>query len=198
MKFYPEQKVEAILPTKFGDFKLKVYSSEFEHFPHLALFTDGIAEKEIVDVRIHSECMTGDVFSSLRCDCGAQLDFSMRWIQENGGIILYLRQEGRGIGLTNKLRAYNLQDTGLNTKDANIELGFHSDPRSYDEALEILKDFNIKKIRLLTNNPEKLKAFADTQIELVERIPIEIPPTPESENYLKTKKYEMGHFLSNT
>lgn len=197
MKVYPEQKVEATLPTKFGDFKLKVYSSEFENFPHLALYTADIAKKDILDVRIHSECMTGDVFSSLRCDCGAQLDFSMNWVQNNGGIILYLRQEGRGIGLVNKLRAYNLQDTGLNTKDANIELGFHSDPRNYDEALEILKDFNVKKIRLLTNNPEKIKAFDNTQIELVERIPIEIPPTPESENYLKTKKYEMGHFLSN-
>ncbi|MEM1137567.1 MAG: GTP cyclohydrolase II [Bacteroidota bacterium] len=198
MKISPKQEVEAVLPTKFGDFKVKVYPSEFDHFPHLALFTEDLSKKEIVDVRIHSECMTGDVFSSLRCDCGAQLDFSMKWVQKYGGIILYLRQEGRGIGLANKLLAYNLQDRGLNTREANLELGFHSDDRNYDKAITILEDFGIHKIRLLTNNPEKIKAFDNTKIELIERIPIEIPPTPESASYLKTKKYEMGHFLSNT
>ncbi|MBX2840739.1 MAG: GTP cyclohydrolase II [Flammeovirgaceae bacterium] len=190
--------VETNLPTRFGNFKLKAYQSEFEQFPHLALFTEDYLEKEIIDVRIHSECMTGDVFGSAKCDCGEQLDYSMRWIQKHGGAILYLRQEGRGIGLVNKLMAYNLQEDGLNTREANLELGFHADPRNYEKAIEMLNDLGIEKIRLLTNNPEKIKAFEHTEIQLVDRIPIEIKPGLENLSYLETKKNEMGHLLTKT
>lgn len=188
--------VETNLPTKFGHFKLKAYQSEYEAFPHLALYTEDYLKKETVDVRIHSECMTGDVFGSAKCDCGEQLDFALKWIQQNGGVILYLRQEGRGIGLVNKLLAYNLQEGGKNTREANLELGFHADSRNYDQAIEILKDLEVKKIRLLTNNPEKINAFEEAEIQLVDRIPIEIQPRSENYDYLETKQNEMGHFLS--
>lgn len=188
--------VQSNLPTSHGDFLVKAYDSGVDQFPHLALFTKDYMNKEVVDVRIHSECMTGDVFSSSKCDCGEQLDFSMKWVQQYGGILVYLRQEGRGIGLVNKLMAYNLQTQGHNTKQANLELGFHTDPRSYDLAIRILEEMKVKRIRLLTNNPEKIKAFNDVQIEMVSRIPIEIDPKPENIGYLQTKKSEMGHLLS--
>ena len=160
--------VQTKLSTKFGPFDVKAYSSVYEDFPHLVLMKGNISKQEVVDVRIHSECMTGDVFSSTRCECGDQLDFSMQWVQKHGGIIIYLRQEGRGIGLVNKLKAYNLQDQGLNTMEANIHLGFHSDARNYDEAIEILEDLNVKRIRLLTNNPEKINAFDDSDIKILD------------------------------
>lgn len=188
--------VQSILPTSYGDFLVKAYESGVDQFPHLALFTKDYMDKEVVDVRIHSECMTGDVFGSSKCDCGEQLDFSMKWVQQHGGILVYLRQEGRGIGLVNKLMAYNLQNEGHNTKQANIELGFHTDLRSYELAIRILEEMKIKRVRLLTNNPEKIKAFDDVQIEMVSRIPIEIDPKPENIGYLQTKKSEMGHLLS--
>ena len=191
-----EPLVESNLPTVHGQFIVKAYKSDIDQFPHLALLTPEISEKDIVDVRIHSECMTGDLFGSIKCDCGEQLDYSMNWVQKHGGVILYLRQEGRGIGLVNKLRAYNIQGNGFNTKEANIELGFHPDNRSYELAILMLKDLGIKRIRLLTNNPEKIKAFDDSGITLVERLSIEIDPGPENRKYLNTKMLEMGHFLS--
>ena len=188
--------VHSKLSTKFGPFDVKAYSSVYEDFPHLVLIKGDISKQQVIDVRIHSECMTGDVFSSTRCECGDQLDFSMQWVQKHGGIIIYLRQEGRGIGLVNKLKAYNLQDQGLNTMEANIHLGFHSDPRNYDEAIEILTDLNVRKIRLLTNNPEKINAFDHSDIKILDRIPIEISPTADNINYLETKKFKMGHLLN--
>lgn len=188
--------VESSLPTVHGKFTVKAYKSEIDQFPHLALITPGISKKEIIDVRIHSECMTGDLFGSTKCDCGEQLEYSMKWVQKHGGVILYLRQEGRGIGLVNKLKAYNIQGNGFNTKEANIELGFHPDERNYDLAVLMLKDLGIDKIRLLTNNPEKIRAFEHSGIKLVERLSIEVDPGPENRNYLNTKMVEMGHFLS--
>ena len=188
--------VESVLPTRYGNFIVKAYNSGIDMFPNLALFTKNYNNKDVVDVRIHSECMTGDVFGSSKCDCGEQLDFSMKWIQRHGGILVYLRQEGRGIGLVNKLMAYNLQNQGHSTKQANIELGFHSDLRSYEEALRILEEMKVKQIRLLTNNPEKIKAFENKEVEMVSRIPIEFEPKPENISYLQTKKLEMGHLLS--
>lgn len=187
--------VESILPTKFGNFQIRAFESEFPDFPHLALYTSGIKTKEIVDVRIHSECMTGDVFSSTKCDCGDQLDHSLRWMQENEGVIIYLRQEGRGIGLINKLKAYNLQEKGLNTCEANTELGFEEDLRKYDVASDILNDLSISKIRLLTNNPDKIDSLKGFGFEIVERIKIEMIPNQTNESYLVTKKNEMGHLL---
>lgn len=191
-----EHLVESTLPTKYGKFKVKAYSGDADEFPHLALYTDNISLQNVVDVRIHSECMTGDVFGSSKCDCGEQLESSMRWAQKTGGIILYLRQEGRGIGLVNKLKAYNLQDIGYNTREANLELGFHEDSRDYTIAIQMLENLSITKIRLMTNNPEKVQAFKDSSIEVVDRLPIEIEPGTENLQYLQTKKDEMGHLLS--
>ena len=140
--------------------------------------------------------MTGAEIGSSKCLCGEKLDYSMKWVQQHGGVIIYLRQEGRGIGLINKLKAYNLQNEGFDTKDANLELGFHEDSREYTPAVEILEDMGINRIRLLTNNPEKISAFADTDIEVVERISIEIAPQSDNLGYLLTKKQRMGHLLN--
>lgn len=147
-------------------------------------------------VRIHSECMTGDVFHSRRCDCGEQLAKAIEMAAENGGVVIYLRQEGRGIGLINKLKAYNLQDTGLNTADANTHLGFDVDGRQYDLAVEILNDLGIRRIHLLTNNPLKIEAIEHSDIEIVSRIPLVIEPKKENHSYLKTKRELMGHLLN--
>ena len=187
--------VESNLPTKFGNFKVKAFDSEFPEFPHLVLYTDGIHDQTIVNVRIHSECMTGDVFSSSKCDCGDQLDYALQWMQEKQGVVIYLRQEGRGIGLVNKLKAYNLQDKGLNTCEANKELGFEEDLRKYGIAADILHSLKVSKIKLLTNNPEKIKSLGELGIEVVERVKIEIAPNQSNESYLQTKKEEMGHLL---
>ena len=186
---------ESNLPTRYGEFTVRVYDSGYEDFPHLVFFTKNYDSKNVVDVRVHSECMTGDVFGSARCDCGEQLDFAMRWIQEHEGVLIYLRQEGRGIGLVNKLKAYNLQDQGFNTCDANTELGFEEDSRTYEMAVKMLEELNISAIRLLTNNPEKLKELGDSGIKVVDRIPVEIAPNSTNESYLRVKKDLMGHFL---
>ncbi len=146
-------------------------------------------------VRIHSECMTGDLFGSHRCDCGEQLDQSLHLVAGRGGVVIYLRQEGRGIGLINKLKAYNLQDQGLNTADANTHLGFEVDARQYDLALEILSDLGIRQIHLLTNNPDKIEAIEHSDIEIVSRVPLIIPPRTENRAYLETKRALMGHLL---
>tara|TARA_Y100001972_G_C7660609_1_gene333143 strand:- start:2975 stop:3571 length:597 start_codon:yes stop_codon:yes gene_type:complete len=183
------------IPTKYGPFFIKAYHYLNDQ-PNLAIHTEGLQTNKPVYVRIHSECMTGDVFGSSKCDCGEQLDFSMKWIQKHEGVIIYLRQEGRGIGLINKLHAYNLQEKGLDTKSANLELGFHEDPRDYTPAIGILKDLKIDRIRLLTNNPMKVEAFEGSQIKVVERVPIEIEPRPENLFYLQTKKKGMRHMLS--
>ena len=188
--------VKSKLPTRFGEFELRAYESDHIDFPHLALYTKNYASKKVSDVRIHSECMTGDVFMSSRCDCGEQLHYAMEWIQKNEGVIIYLRQEGRGIGLINKLKAYNLQDAGLNTCDANTKLGFREDGRNYTIAAEILQDLGVNEVRLLTNNPDKISELEKFSIRVADRLPIEIHPNSENESYLKTKKDLMGHMLN--
>lgn len=188
--------VKSRLPTKYGIFNVIAVKSEFENFPHLIFYKNGYEDQEIVDVRIHSECMTGEVFGSTKCECAEQLDYSMQWIQDNPGVIIYLRQEGRGIGLVDKLRAYNLQEKGFNTLDANLELGLHSDLRDYGLAVELLEELKISKIRLLTNNPDKIKAFDNSGIVVVERLPIEIQSKADNVDYLSAKKDHMGHMIS--
>ncbi len=187
--------VKSILPTKDGKFDMFAYQSEFSHFPHIALVNMNDCESNVITVRIHSECMTGDVFGSSRCECGDQLNYALNWFGRKGGILIYLRQEGRGIGLINKMHTYNLQDQGYNTKEANEILGFHQDARDYSEAIAILKDLGVNKINLMTNNPNKINGFNDSGIEVVKRIPVEIEPNNENIGYLKTKKWEMGHIF---
>lgn len=163
--------------------------------PHIALINPDTDFSAPVNLRVHSECMTGDLFGSYRCECGEQLHWSMDYISEHGGVIIYLRQEGRGIGLINKLHAYTKQDEGLNTAEANKALGFGYDERTYEDAITILDDLGIKEIRLLTNNPKKIKSLDIPGLTVLDRIPIEIPPREENKNYLKTKKEFFGHKL---
>lgn len=188
--------VSTELPTEYGIFSVRAYPYEIEAMPNLALATPDLDISQPVYVRVHSECMTGDVFGSSKCDCGEQLDFAMKWVQQHGGIIVYLRQEGRGIGLVNKLKAYNLQAEGYDTREANLALGFHEDARDYTAAIEMLEDMGISQIKLLTNNPEKVHAFEGTSIQVVGRVPVEIQPKKENIGYLKTKKHDMGHMLN--
>lgn len=188
--------VSTTLPTKYGEFEVKAYEYRGDGYPNLALHTSDLNVTDVVDVRIHSECMTGDVFGSSKCDCGEQLEYSMEWVQKNGGVIIYLRQEGRGIGLVNKLHAYNLQRKGFDTLQANLELGFHADQRDYTPAIAILKDLKISKIRLLTNNPLKLEAFNESGIKVTDRLPIEIKPHDNNIDYMRTKKNDMGHLIN--
>ncbi len=168
---------------------------ETEKMPHLAMVHEKFSTERPVIVRIHSECLTGDVWGSHRCDCGDQLSKAMEITALNGGIIVYLRQEGRGIGIINKIKAYRLQDAGLNTIDANIHLGFEADERSYEIAVTILKDLGVNRIRLLTNNPEKIDALTNQGIEVTERIPLIIQPQSGNAEYLRTKQDHMGHLL---
>ena len=191
--------VESRLPTKFGRFRVLAFDSGLDEMPHLALVSD-IFNKDGVDpvsVRIHSECMTGDVLSSSRCDCGDQLAFSMALLQKSGGVLIYLRQEGRGIGLVEKLKAYNLQDAGQNTYEANVNLGHPEDGRTFEPAIEIIRYLGIHKIKVLTNNPEKVRAFDDLEdIEVVERVPLQVGYDTENKEYLEAKKIVKGHFFS--
>ncbi len=187
---------EASLPTRHGYFKIVGYEHKITGEEHIALVKGNIIGDESVLVRIHSECLTGDVLGSARCDCGDQLDEAMKRIREEGkGVIVYMRQEGRGIGLINKLKAYALQDTGLDTVDANLALGFEEDLREYSVSAQILKDLGIHKVRLMTNNPEKIQGIEKYQIEVMERVPIELPHHKDNVHYLKIKKERMGHLL---
>lgn len=187
---------EVILPTRFGDFLTKAYASDpLEKMPHMVLIQPKTDLSSVVNVRIHSECMTGDVFHSFRCECGEQLDWSMKYIEDNTGVIIYLRQEGRGIGIINKLHAYVKQDEGFDTAEANRELGFGYDERTYEDALTILLDLGICKINLITNNPDKIMAFESSLIETIDRVPVEVDPKTENIKYLETKKNFFGHQL---
>ena len=191
-----ERVVEAKLPTHYGEFKIIGYRSRIDGSEHVALTLGEIVPEESILVRVHSECLTGDTFHSLRCDCGSQLDVAMRMISEEGrGVILYLRQEGRGIGLLNKLKAYKLQDQGFDTVQANIQLGFPADKRDYGLGAQILRDLGLSKIRLLTNNPMKLVGLEGYGLEEVERVPIEVEVNPTNQSYLETKARSMGHLL---
>ena len=191
--------VESRLPTKFGGFRILAFESIVSEMPTLVLVSDNFDPNSTspVEVRVHSECMTGDVFSSSRCDCGAQLDTSLFKLQKEGGVLIYLRQEGRGIGLVEKLKAYNLQDKGLDTYQANLELGHKDDARSFETAVEVLRYLEVKKIKLLTNNPEKVGAFDSVKdIDVVERVSLQVGVVPENEEYLETKRLVKGHFIS--
>ena len=191
-----ERVAEARLPSKYGEFKIVAYRSAVDPGEHIALTIGDWTENDPVLSRIHSECLTGDVFGSLRCDCGEQMDLALQTLGQAGtGALLYMRQEGRGIGLHNKIKAYSLQDTGLDTVDANKQLGFDSDLRHYDIAAQMLLDLGIKKIRLLTNNPKKVVGLTGLGVEIVDRVEIEVPPNDENLDYLETKKTRMGHFL---
>ncbi len=191
-----ERQAEAVLPTQWGNFNMIAYSdNDQEQMPHLAMVHEKFDNTNTILVRVHSECMTGDLFGSHRCDCGEQLEAAMELAAEHGGIVIYLRQEGRGIGLINKLKAYQIQDTGINTADANTHLGFEVDARHYDAAIKIMQDLNIKKINLLTNNPEKIKEIDQSPIEVENRVPLIIKPKKENIGYFKTKQDLMGHLF---
>lgn len=188
--------VEATLPTPYGEFKLIVYESVIDHYHHLALVKGSVQGKEGVLVRVHSQCLTGDVFSSLRCDCGEQLRRSLQLIQEEGeGVLVYMRQEGRGLGLLNKCKAYALQDQGLDTVEANERLGFPPDLRDYGIGAQILVDLGLSRVRLLTNNPRKIVGLEGYGLEVTERVPILAKPTPKNLKYLVTKRDRLGHLL---
>lgn len=191
-----QKQVHSSIPTSSGLWYIDAYAEhDAEPMPHLAIYPPGLDPLGIVTVRIHSECLTGDLFGSKRCDCGAQLQKSLEVITKEKGILIYLRQEGRGIGLINKLKAYNLQDEGFNTVDANHQLGFETDERTYHIATQILKDLGIESIRLLTNNPEKLSSISKSGIKIIDRMPLMIEPNEDNEDYLKIKRDLMGHLL---
>lgn len=180
---------EANLPSQFGNFKIKSFKEGEKE--HLVIYTEKLAD--IPTVRVHSECLTGDAIGSLKCDCRDQLEYALKVASETNGMVIYLRQEGRNIGLLNKVNAYALQDKGFNTVEANHQLGFRADERTYEVVTYILHHFNIKRIKLLTNNPDKINSIDD--IEIVQRVPIIMESNEHNKDYLKTKKREMGHLL---
>jgi 3,4-dihydroxy 2-butanone 4-phosphate synthase/GTP cyclohydrolase II len=193
-----ERVAEARLPTRYGKFQAIAYKSHVDSGEHIALTIGEWTEDEPVLVRIHSECLTGDVFGSMRCDCGEQIDLALKQLAEEGsGIFLYMRQEGRGIGLHNKIKAYSLQDQGLDTVEANETLGFEPDLRHYGVGAQILRDLGVRKLNLLTNNPKKVVGLSGFDLEIVDRIPVEAEVTDENRTYMKTKKARMGHILGN-
>ncbi len=187
---------EASIPTEYGQFQVIAFGEQDDEYsPHLALVSAKADLNGPVLVRIHSECITGETFGSLRCECGEQLDASLKRFGKDGGILIYLRQEGRGIGLVNKLRAYNLQDDGLDTVEANIHLGFEPDERHYDIAIRILEILGVEQITLLTNNPEKVEAIRESSVRLVGREPLIVPVRASNKDYMETKENYFGHLL---
>jgi GTP cyclohydrolase II len=187
---------ESKLPTDFGKFKIVAFSeTENDWMPHIALISENTDFKGVVNVRIHSECVTGEIFHSQKCECGQQLDASMKYIDENGGIILYLRQEGRNIGIINKIKAYQLQEMGFDTVEANLKLGLPADGRDFSVAVDILNILGVEKINLLTNNPDKLSFVENSNIQLVKRIPLNIKANKINKSYLETKKSYFGHLF---
>jgi 3,4-dihydroxy 2-butanone 4-phosphate synthase/GTP cyclohydrolase II len=192
-----ERAVDVKLPTDFGTFRAIAYTNFVDNKEHIALVKGDIDPERPVLVRVHSECLTGDVFHSHRCDCGPQLEAALKQIEvEGSGILLYMRQEGRGIGLINKLKAYELQEQGLDTVDANLKLGFPADLRDYGIGAQILKDLGVRQMRLLTNNPRKIKGLEGYGLEVVERVPIQMDANEDNKSYLRTKKSKLGHLLS--
>lgn len=187
---------EAKLPTKFGEFKIIAYKATTDPTEHVAVVMGNVKTEEPVLVRVHSQCLTGDIFHSLRCDCGEQIEMAMKRIAEEGrGVVLYMRQEGRGIGLHNKIKAYALQDKGMDTVEANLALGFKADQRDYGVGAQILADLGIHKMRLMTNNPKKMSSLSSYGLEIVEQLPITTKPNPYNKRYLQTKQKKMGHLL---
>ncbi|WP_333852495.1 GTP cyclohydrolase II [Epilithonimonas sp.] len=187
---------QANVPTEFGEFKMMAFSEDDKNWmPHMALIAKNTDLEKPVNVRIHSECITGEVFHSQKCECGQQLNSAMQFMQENGGIIIYLRQEGRNIGIINKLKAYALQEKGFDTVQANLELGLPADDRDFGIAIEMLEKIGIKSLNLMTNNPEKIQIIKDSSINFNSRIPLQIKSNESSASYLKTKKDFFGHLL---
>ena len=189
-------RAESDVPTQFGEFRMMAFSEDDKNWmPHMALIAKDTDLEKPTNVRIHSECITGEVFHSKKCECGEQLDSAMKYMQENGGIILYLRQEGRNIGIINKLKAYALQEKGLDTVQANLQLGLPADNRDFSAAIDMLEQIGVKSVNLMTNNPEKIKFIKDSNIGYNSRIPLQIKSNEASASYLKTKRDYFGHLL---
>ncbi len=187
---------QANVPTEFGEFKMMAFSEDDKNWmPHIALIAKNTNLEQSVNVRIHSECITGEVFHSQKCECGQQLNSAMQYMQENGGIIIYLRQEGRNIGIINKLKAYALQEKGFDTVQANLELGLPADDRDFGIAIEMLENIGVKSLNLMTNNPDKIQIIKNSSIDFNSRIPLQIKSNESSASYLKTKKDFFGHLL---
>ena len=191
-----ERVAEARLPSRYGEFKIVAYKSSIDPGEHIALTIGDCSSGDPILTRVHSECLTGDVFGSMRCDCGEQIDLALRMIGKEGtGVLLYMRQEGRGIGLHNKIKAYSLQEDGLDTIEANEQLGFESDLRNYALSAQMLIDLGISKVKLVTNSPKKVVGLSGYGVEITERVDVEVPPNDENLSYLQTKRNKMGHFL---
>lgn len=192
-----EKVADARLPTDFGEFRIAGYRSLTSSEEFVCVYKGDFDQNTPVPVRIHSQCLTGDVFHSAKCDCGNQLQLAMQTIEKAGfGVVVYQQQEGRGIGIINKIRAYALQDEGADTIEANLRLGLEVDLREYDQCVEILTDLGVRKVLAMSNNPEKIQAMREGGLEIVERIPIEFKPSKDTEKYLSVKKFRMGHFLN--